>query len=83
MQRRLEIYFVVNSKIIGVKKNEQILAKYLEMFQTHYTGISSDKDVTMGYFLALSVNEDENTAKYKYCTKCPNKGGNNSLKNNA
>ena len=36
----------------------------------------------MGSFLAMSVNEDANTANRKDCTKCPNKGGKNkSLKN--
>ena len=36
----------------------------------------------MGSFLASSVNEDANTANCKYCTKCPNKEGENkSLKN--
>ena len=28
----------------------------------------------MGSFLAMSVNEDANTANRKDCTKCPNKG---------
>ena len=36
----------------------------------------------MGSFLALSVNEDANNANCKYCTKSPNKKGENkSLKN--
>ena len=35
----------------------------------------------MGSFLAMSVNEDANTANRSDCTKCPNKGGKNkSLK---
>ena len=39
-------------------------------------------NVIMGYFLAMSVNEDANTANHKDCTKCPNKGGKKkSLKN--
>ena len=45
------------------------------MVQTHYTEPSSDEDVIMGSFLAMSVNEDANTANRKDCTKCPNKGG--------
>ena len=49
------------------------------MFQTHYTEPSSDEDVIMGSFLAMSVNEDANTANCKDCTKCPNKGGKNKL----
>ena len=52
------------------------------MFQTHYTESSSDEDVVMNSFLAISVNEDANTANRKDCIKCPNKGGENkSLKN--
>ena len=45
------------------------------MIQTHYTEPSSDEDVIMGSFLAVSVNEDANIANRKDCTKCPNKGG--------
>ena len=45
------------------------------MVQTHYTEPSSDEDVIMGSFLAMSVNEDANTANSSDCTKCPNKGG--------
>ena len=80
--RSLEIPGVVNAKLIGTKKNKEILAKNLEMIQTHYTEPSSDEDIIMGSFLAMSVNEDANTANRKDCTKCPNKGGKNkSLKN--
>ena len=43
------------------------------MIQTHYTEPSSDEDVIMGSFLAVSVNEDANIANRKDCTKCPNK----------
>ena len=71
----LEIPCVVNAKLIGTKKYKLILAKYLEMVQTHYTEPSSDEDVIMGSFLAMSVNEDANTANRSDCTKCPNKGG--------
>ena len=82
VQGGLEIPCVVNAKLIGTEKNKEILAKYLEMVQTHYTGPSSDEDVIMGYFLAMSVNEDANTANRKDCIKCLNKGGKNkSLKN--
>ena len=36
----------------------------------------------MDYFLAMSVNEDANTANRKDCTQCPHKGKENkSLKN--
>ena len=71
----LEIPCVVNAKLVGTKKYKLILAKYLEMVQTHYTEPSSDEDVIMGSFLAMSVNEDANTANRKDCSKCPNKGG--------
>ena len=39
VQGGLEIPCVVNAKLIliGAKKNKEILAKYLEMVQTHYT----------------------------------------------
>ena len=78
----LEIPCVVNAKLIDAKKNEEIPAKYLEIVQTHYTELSSDEDVIMGSFLAMSVNEDANNVNHKDCTKCPNKGGKNkSLKN--
>ena len=33
------------------------------MVQTHYTEPPSDEDVIMGSFMAISVNEDANTAK--------------------
>ena len=82
MQGGLEFPCVVNAKLIGTKENKEILAKYLEMVQTHYTEPSSDEDVIMGSFLSMSVNEDANTGNRKDCTKCPNKGGKNkSLKN--
>ena len=52
------------------------------MFETHYTEPSSDEDVIMGPFLAMSSNEDTNAANRKDCTKYHNKGGKNkSLKN--
>ena len=51
------------------------------MVQTHYTEPSSDENVIIGSFLAMSVNEDANTANRKDCIKCPNKEGENkSLK---
>ena len=82
VQGGLKIPCVVNVKLIGTKKNKEILAKYQEMVQAHYTEPSSDEDVIMGSFLTMSVNEDANTANRKNCTKCPNKGGKNkSLKN--
>ena len=82
VQGGLEIPCVVNAKLIGTRKNKEILAKYLEMVQTHYAEPSSDKDVIMGSFVAMSVNEDGNIANRKDCTKCSNKGGKNkSLKN--
>ena len=37
VQGGLEIPCVVNAKLIGTKKNKEILAKYLEMVQTHCT----------------------------------------------
>ena len=37
VQGGLDIPCVVNGKLIGTKKNKEILVKYLEMFQTHYT----------------------------------------------
>ena len=82
VQGSLEIPCAVNAKLIGTKKNKEILAKYLEMAQTHYTEPSSDDDVIMGSFLAMSVNEDANTANCKDCTKYPNKGGKNKLLKN-
>ena len=52
------------------------------MVQNHYTDPSSLEDVIMGSFLAMSVNEDANTANRKDCSKYPHKGGKNkSLKN--
>ena len=75
VQGGLEIPCVVNAKLIGTKKNKEILAKYLEMVQNHYTEPSSDEDVIISSFLAMSVNEDTNTANRKDCTKCTNKGG--------
>ena len=75
MQGCLEIPCVANAKLIGKKKNKEILTKYLEMVQTHYTEPPSDEDVIMGSFLAMSVNEYANTANRKDCTKCPNKEG--------
>ena len=81
VEEGLEIPCVVNAKLIGTKKNKEILTKYLEMVQTHYTEPSSDEDVIMGSFLAISVNKDANTANHNDCTKYPNKGGKNkSLK---
>ena len=83
MQGGLEIPCVVNAKLIGTKKNKDFLAKYLEMAQTRYTEPSSDGDVIiMGSFLAMSINEDANTANRKYGTKCCNKGRKNKLLKN-
>ena len=59
----LEIPCVVKAKLIGTKENKEILAKYLEMVQNHYTEPPFDEDVIMG----MSVNED--TATRKDCTK--------------
>ena len=51
VQGGLEIPCVVNAKLIGTKKNKEILTKYLEMVQTHYTEPSSDEDVIIpGFF---------------------------------
>ena len=75
MQGCLEIPCVVNAKFIGKKNNKEILTKYLEMVQTHYTEPPSDEDVIMGYFLAMNEYEYANTANLKDCTKCPNKEG--------
>ena len=72
VQGGLQIPCVVNAKLIDTKKNKEILAKYLKMVQTHYTEPSSDENVIMGSFLAMSVNEDANTANCKNYTKCPN-----------
>ena len=82
LQGGLEIPCFVNAKLIGTKKNKEILSKYLEIVQTHYKEPSSSEDVIMGSFLAMYVNEDANTGNRKDCTKCPNKGGESkSLKN--
>ena len=43
------------------------------MVQTHYIKSSSDEDVIMSSFLAVSANEDANTVNSKDCAKCPNK----------
>ena len=77
----LEVPSVVNAKLMSTEKNKEILAKYLEMVQTHYTEPSSDEDVVMGTFLLMSVNEDANTINCKDCNKCPNNGNYESLKN--
>ena len=63
VQGGLEIPYVVNAKLISTWKNKEILAKYLEMVQTHYTEPPSDEDVILGSFMAMSVNEDANTVK--------------------
>ena len=60
VQGVLEIPCLVNAKLIGTKKNKEILAKYLEMVQTHYTESSSEEDVIMGSFPAMPINEDAN-----------------------
>ena len=60
VQGVLEIPCLVNAKLIGTKKNKEILAKYLEMVQTHYTESSSEEDVIMGSFTAMPINEDAN-----------------------
>ena len=74
VQGGIKIPCVVNAKLIGTKKNKEIIATYLEMFETHYTEPSSYEDVIMGSFLAISVDEDTNTTNLKDCTKCFNKG---------
>ena len=74
MQGGLEILCVVNAKLICTKKNKEILSKYLKMVQTHYKQLSSDENVIMGTFLAMSVNEDAKNVNREECTKCPNKG---------
>ena len=55
VQGVLEIPSVVNAKLMGTKKNREVLAKYLEMVQTHYTELSSDEDVIMGTFLLMKM----------------------------
>ena len=49
MQGGLQIPCVVNVKLIGTKKNEEILGKY----QNYYTEQSSDEDVIIGVFLVM------------------------------
>ena len=75
LQGGLEIPCVVNAKLIGTKKNKEILTKYLDIVQIHYVEPSSDEDVIMVFFLAMYVNEDANTVNHKDCTNCPNKRG--------
>ena len=70
VQRNLEIPCFVNASLIGTK-NKEILAKYLEMVETHYTELSSNEDVIMGFFLAMSVSEDANTVNRKTAPKVP------------
>ena len=53
MQGGLQIPCVVNVKLIGTKKNEEILGKYLETVQNYYTEPSSDEDVIIGFFLVM------------------------------
>ena len=60
VQGVLEIPCLVNAKLISTKKNKEILAKYLEMAQTHYTESSSEEDLIMGSFPAMPINEDAN-----------------------
>ena len=77
VQGGLEIPCVVTAKLIGTKKNKEIFAKHLEMVQTkvqtHFTEPLSDEDIIMGSYLAMSVNEDANTANRIDCSNCPNK----------
>ena len=49
MQGGLQIPCVVNVKLIGTKKNEEILGKY----QNYYTEPSSDENVIIGVFLVM------------------------------
>ena len=49
MQGGLQIPCVVNVKLIGTKKNEEILGKY----QNYNTEPSSDEDVIIGVFLVM------------------------------
>ena len=82
MEGGLEIPCVVNSKLIGTKKNTEISAKYLEIVKTRYTEPSFDENVIICSFLAISLIEYANTVNGKDWSKCPNKGkNNNSLKN--
>ena len=34
--------------------------------------MSSDENVIIGSFVAMSVNEDADTVNRKYCSNCPN-----------
>ena len=75
MHKGLKIPCIVNAKIVATKKNKEIVAKYLEMGQTHYTELSSGEHVIMGSFLTMSINEDASTANRKDCSKCPSERG--------
>ena len=77
VQGGLEIPCVVKAKLIGTKKNKEILAKYLEMVPTHYIEPSSDEGVIIGSFLAMSFNEHANTENREDCTTCPEGGKTN------
>ena len=61
----LEIPCVVNSKLIGTKKNTEISAKYLEIVKTRYTEPSFDENVIICSFLAMSLIEYANTVNGK------------------
>ena len=69
----LEIPCVVNGKLIGAKKNTEILAKYLETIQNHYPEPSSDEDV-MGSFLAISFMKMETLQTVQTAQNVPIKG---------
>ena len=53
VRRGLEIPRVVNAKLIGTKKNKEILGKYLEIIQTHYTVRPSDENAR--HFLRATI----------------------------
>ena len=61
----LEIPCVVNSELIGTKKNTEISAKYLEIGKTRYTEPSFDENVIICSFLAISLIEYANTVNGK------------------
>ena len=81
MQENLKIPCVVNSKLVCIKKNKKILAKHLEINQTHYTEAPSDEDAIIDSFLSMSVDEDANTVNRTDCIKCSSKLKNKSLTN--
>ena len=83
MQGSLEIPCVVNRKLIGTKKNREILAKYLEMVQTHYTELNCHlmKMLSWVFSWLCLLMKMQILQTVKTAPNVPIKGGKKSLKN--